>query len=110
MPVGGSDRSHLQVSHRVRRVDPMPEPCKTTDGGTPAAPVTTMELDAVARRAERLYEQGHLEAARQLALEVATRRPDHLEAMLTLGHALRELGRFEAALKIFARIDELSPG
>lgn len=69
-----------------------------------------MELDAVARRAERLYEQGHLEAARQLALEVATRRPDHVEALLTLAHALRELGSFDDAIAVLGRIGELAPG
>jgi len=88
----------------------MPEAIKTPEPtGTPA-PVTTMELDAVARRAERLYEQGHLEAARQLALEVATRRPDHLSALLTLGHVLREQGAFDDALSVLRRIGELSPG
>jgi hypothetical protein len=69
-----------------------------------------MELDAVARRAERLYEQGHLEAARQLTLEVATRRPDHLPALLTLAHVLREQGAFEDSLGVLRRIGELSPG
>jgi hypothetical protein len=68
-----------------------------------------MELDWVARRAERLYEQGHLEAARQLALEVATRHPDHVQALLTLAHALRELGAFEDALRVLRRISQLVP-
>jgi len=83
----------------------MPE----VSGAKAGVPVTTMALDAVARRAERLYEQGHLEAARQLALEVATRRPDHVQALLTLGHVLRELGDFEDALRVLRRINELAP-
>ena len=41
---------------------------------------------------------------------MATRRPDHIEALLTLGHILRELGEFEDALRILQRISELSPG
>ena len=44
----------------------------------------------------------------QRALEVMSRRPDHIEALLTL--ALRELGQFEDALKVLARIGALSPG
>src|SRR5690349_21566811 len=60
-----------------------------------------MELDWVARRAERLYEQGHL--------EVATRHPDHVQALLTLAHALRELGAFEDALRVLRRISQLVP-
>jgi tetratricopeptide repeat protein/glycosyl transferase family 9 (putative heptosyltransferase) len=88
----------------------MPESSETPARPSAPAPVTTMELDAVARRAERLYEQGHLEAARQLALEVATRRPDHVPALLTLGHVLREQGVFEDALAVLRRIGELSPG
>jgi hypothetical protein len=87
----------------------MPEASETAERSAPA-PVTSMELDAVARRAERLYEQGHLEAARQLTLEVATRRPDHLPALLTLAHVLREQGAFEDSLGVLRRIGELSPG
>lgn len=88
----------------------MPGTNETAARTDPPIPVTTMELDAVARRAERLYEQGHLEAARQLALEVATRRPDHLQALLTLGHVLREEGAFDDALAVLRRIGELAPG
>ena len=88
----------------------MPQVSESRQGGSSPAPVTSMHLDAVTRCALRLYEQGHLEAARQVALEVATRRPDHIEALLTLGHILRELGEFEDALRILQRISELSPG
>jgi hypothetical protein len=45
----------------------MPEASETAARTDTPIPITTIELDAVARRTERLYEQGHLEAARQLA-------------------------------------------
>jgi Tetratricopeptide repeat/Glycosyltransferase family 9 (heptosyltransferase) len=84
----------------------MPE---VSDAANPGPGVPSMELDWVVRRAERLYEQGHLEAARQLALEVATRRPDHVPALLTLGHVLRELGAFDDAVRVLRRISQLAP-
>ena len=64
-------------------------------------------VDVLARRAAIFYEQGHLEAARQLALEIAAKDPSHIETLLTLAHTLRDMGRFDEALAVLGRIAKL---
>jgi len=65
----------------------MPEPRKTTDedanrGGE------IMELDAVAAGPSG-FMNGRSGGSGQRALEVVSRRPDHIEALLTLARAAR---------------------
>jgi hypothetical protein len=66
-----------------------------------------IEIDVLSRRAGLLYEQGYLEAAGQLAMEIAGRFPDHIGTLLVLAHTLRELGRFDDALKVLQRVVSL---
>ncbi len=72
-----------------------------------AAAAAAIDIDVLARRAAIFYEQGHLDAARQLALEITTRYPDHIDSLLTLAHALRELGRFDEAIAVLGRVAKL---
>ena len=54
--------------------------------------------EALANQAARFYRLGHLETARQFASDVIARAPNHSDALLTLTHALRDMGRFDEAL------------
>jgi hypothetical protein len=84
------------------------EGTKAESKSAPAAPAA-ISIDILAKRAAIFYDQGHLEAARQLALEIATRAPDDIDTLLTLAHSLRDLGRFDEALAVLARIAKLNP-
>ena len=80
-----------------------------TPASPSAEPLTAIGIDVLLRRASKFYDAGYLDAAFQLAMEVASRRPDHVEALLTVAHSLREMGRFDEALKVLGRIRQLSP-
>lgn len=73
------------------------------------APVTAIDIDVLVKRASLFYDAGYLDAAFQLAMEVATRRPDHIDALMTIAHSLRDLGRFDEALTVLRRIAKLDP-
>lgn len=75
---------------------------------TPAKP-TGIDFDTLVKRANTLFEQGHLEAARQLALEVIAKDRDHVGALIALANALRELGKFDDALRVLSHTLKVSP-
>lgn len=81
----------------------------TTNGSSPSKPVESVDFDALVRRANTLHEQGHLEAARQIAMEVLSRQKEHIGALIALANALRDLGRFDEALRVLSRVLQLSP-
>jgi hypothetical protein len=68
-----------------------------------------MPVEVVFRRVASLYEQGWLEPARQLAMDVLRQAPAHLPTLFSLSDALRELGRFDDALKVLSRIRQIDP-
>jgi hypothetical protein len=78
------------------------------NAGSP--PVTAIDIDVLVKRASIFHDGGHFEPAFQLAMEVATRRPDHIEALLVVANSLRDLGRFDDAIKVLRRIGKLQPG
>jgi Family of unknown function (DUF6165)/Tetratricopeptide repeat/Glycosyltransferase family 9 (heptosyltransferase) len=61
-------------------------------------------IDVLSRRAATFYEQGHLEAAYQLTLEIVTRHPGHIDSLMTLAHSLRDLGRFDESIAVLERV------
>jgi hypothetical protein len=71
-----------------------------------AAPVT-VDADTLDRRATAFYQQGHFDAAAQLAMDILATDKNRVETLLTLANALRELGRFDDALKVLRRISQL---
>jgi hypothetical protein len=75
---------------------------------TPEKP-TGIDFDTLVKRANTLFEQGHLEAARQLALEVIAKDRDHVGALISLANALRELGKFDDALRVLSHTLKVSP-
>jgi hypothetical protein len=68
-----------------------------------------VEFDALVRRATALHEQGYFDAARQVAMEVVSRRKDHVGALIVLSNALRDLGRFDEALQVLSHVLRVSP-
>jgi tetratricopeptide (TPR) repeat protein len=70
---------------------------------------TTIDADVLDRRASSLYQQGHFDAAAQLAMDILEADKNRIESLLTLASALRELGRFDDALKVLRRIAQLDP-
>jgi hypothetical protein len=70
---------------------------------------TTIDADVLDRRASSLYQQGHFDAAAQLAMDILAADKDRIESLLTLASALRELGRFDDAVKVLRRIAQLDP-
>lgn len=75
----------------------------------PDAASSGIDFDALVSRALVLHEQGHFEAARQLAMEVLSRQKDHVGALILLANALRDLGRFDEALRILSHALRISP-
>jgi hypothetical protein len=75
---------------------------------TPEKP-TGIDFDTLVKRANTLFEQGHLEAARQIALEVIAKDRDHVGALIALANALRELGKFDDALRVLSHTLKVSP-
>lgn len=78
-------------------------------GKPAAAPVVAVDADALERRAIAFYQQGHFDAAAQLAMDILAPDKSRIETLLTLAHAMRELGRFDDALKVLRRIAQLDP-
>jgi hypothetical protein len=76
---------------------------------SPNTSATSVDFDALVARAVTLHEQGHFEAARQVAMEVVSRDKDHVGALIALANALRDLGRFEEALRVLAHVLRISP-
>ena len=66
-------------------------------------------LEALANRAAHFYRLGHLETARQFASDVIARAPNHSDALLTLTHALRDMGHFDEALATLEGFLKLQP-
>jgi tetratricopeptide (TPR) repeat protein len=75
----------------------------------PGATVDSVEFDALVRRSIALHEQGYFEAARQVALEVVARQKDHAGALIALANTLRDLGRFDEALRVLGHVLRSSP-
>lgn len=73
-------------------------------------PAGSLNFADLIRRATVLYDQGHLEAARQIAMEVASRDNSNIDALIPLANALRDLGRFDEALKVLNHVLKISPG
>jgi hypothetical protein len=71
---------------------------------------SAVEFDALVARAITLHEQGHFEAARQIAMEVVSRQKDHVGALIALSNSLRDLGRFDEALRVLSHVLKISPG
>jgi tetratricopeptide (TPR) repeat protein len=71
----------------------------------------TIDADVLDRRANAFYQQGYFDAAAQLAMDIlaADKNRNRIESLLTLASALRELGRFDDALKVLRRIAQLDP-
>lgn len=80
-----------------------------TEASTPGAVVGSIEFEVLVRRSVALHEQGYFEAARQVALEVVARQKDHIGALIALANALRDLGRFDDALRVLSHVLRLSP-
>lgn len=76
---------------------------------TIAAPANAVEFDALVRHSISLHEQGYFEAARQVAMEVVARQKDHVGALIALANALRDLGRFDDALRVLNHVLRISP-
>jgi hypothetical protein len=77
--------------------------------GKAAAPSIAVEAGVLERRAATFYQQGHFDAAAQLAMDILSIDKNRVETLLTLAHALREMSRFDDALKVLRRIAQLDP-
>lgn len=80
----------------------------TTDGRLQELP-QAIDINVLRRRAAIFYEQGHLEAARQLAMDIVSRLPDHIETLIVLADTLREMGKFDEAIAVLSRVLRLEP-
>lgn len=76
---------------------------------TPDTSVRAVDFDALVQRAIALHEQGYFEAARQVAMEVVSRDKDDVRALVVLSNALRDLGRFDEALRVLSHAMRVSP-
>ncbi|MGI8526481.1 MAG: tetratricopeptide repeat protein [Pseudolabrys sp.] len=103
-----NDKTKDKSNGETLNVNSMAESANTKTIKAPPAPTENpapgIGIDVLARRAAVFYEQGHLEAARQLSLEIATRYRGHVETLLTLAHTLRDMGRFDEAITVLQRI------
>jgi hypothetical protein len=99
------------IGYNPRMTAPGPKSRATGSkaGNSQAKASVAVDADVLERRAATLYQQGYFDAAHQLAIDILSGDKNRIEALLTLAHALREMGRFDDALKVLRRIATLDP-
>lgn len=67
-----------------------------------------MNFDKIFEKADKLYNQGKFEEAKELYQSIMLENGD-TNATLMYGNCLSQLGRHEAAIKIYKKLTELDP-